>query len=150
MLEAWVDTSEMIQELLKVKKRCPSNHSNIQTLECYLESILRKIPDPERPASVDTALTYHPLDREKHDIRLVYISKAATSQGLYARLISMSLDDAPSFEALSYVWGDKRNPGILNLKGNHLEITNNLEAALLQLRSDTQDRFLWIDAICIN
>lgn len=149
-LEAWFDASEMIEELIKIKKRHPSNHPDIPVLEFYLESILKKIPSPETLTSTDTALVYHPLDPEKHEIRLVYVEKAKMGQALRARLVPVSLDDAPSFEALSYVWGAKQNPGILDLDGHHLDITNNLEAALLQLRSDTQDRLIWIDAISIN
>jgi hypothetical protein len=54
------------------------------------------------------------------------------------------------FEALSYVWGSQVNPVAIVLDGRDYYITQNLAAALQQLRMADQVRVLWIDAICID
>jgi hypothetical protein len=54
------------------------------------------------------------------------------------------------YEALSYVWGDKRMRRNIIVNGCCFEVTSNLHAALLRLRSRSRSRLLWIDAICIN
>jgi len=57
--------------------------------------------------------------------------------------------DCPSYDALSYAWGDPliTSPILLNGKRHH--VTVNLEVALRYLRG-TEERTMWIDAICIN
>jgi len=70
-------------------------------------------------------------------------------------VVHISLDENPSYEALSYTWGDTsvQGPRIL-LDSKPFQVTVNLGAALLNLRDeasgDPKERILWIDAICIN
>jgi Heterokaryon incompatibility protein (HET) len=54
------------------------------------------------------------------------------------------------YEALSYVWGDSERRKSMILNNQHFAITPNLYTALQHIRSETSNRFLWIDAICIN
>lgn len=64
------------------------------------------------------------------------------------------LDDAPAYEALSYVWGSSYRvvepPRLLVEGGDPIFLTENLEQALLHLRRERTDILIWIDAICIN
>ena len=56
-----------------------------------------------------------------------------------------------TYEALSYAWGDTNSlSSSIEFPKGSLQITNNLDVALRQLRSETEKRTLWIDAICIN
>lgn len=61
----------------------------------------------------------------------------------------------PPYDALSYSW-DNQNPahGIRIRKDNGgfyiFDVTENLLAALQQLRHSTEPRRFWVDAICIN
>lgn len=65
---------------------------------------------------------------------------------------------APDYEALSYYWGEKdtKNPDGLYIKllesnqSYRKFIRPNLESALRQLRSPNYDRYLWVDALCID
>ncbi|KLU88857.1 hypothetical protein, variant [Magnaporthiopsis poae ATCC 64411] len=75
------------------------------------------------------------------------------------QLITSMLDSGRTrpYDALSYVWGseDGKRPiymvdGNGGNNGNELRVTANLHVALLQLRHCLWERFLWIDAICIN
>lgn len=48
---------------------------------------------------------YVPLDGIKHEIRLLKIAPRISSDDIECDLIHASLDDEPSYEALSYTWG---------------------------------------------
>ncbi|KAF9691422.1 hypothetical protein EKO04_010878 [Ascochyta lentis] len=61
-----------------------------------------------------------------------------------------SLDDNPTFEALSYVWGDHNITAPITLHGHAFSVTSNLHAALKHLRHQDKERVLWVDALCIN
>lgn len=55
-----------------------------------------------------------------------------------------------AYEALSYVWGSVDYQCYFNVGGLRLEILPNLADALRAIRSRSQVRKLWIDAMCIN
>jgi hypothetical protein len=55
----------------------------------------------------------------------------------------------PQYEALSYVWGPTEMKSI-SLNGQSCDVRENLFDALVNLRSENQQRTLWVDAICIN
>jgi hypothetical protein len=61
----------------------------------------------------------------------------------------VSLASAPSYEALSYTWGRKRDRS-LRCGGKSLSIRPSLEDVLKRLRSTQTQRVVWADAICIN
>lgn len=58
------------------------------------------------------------------------------------------------YEAMSYAWGDQQPTERLTIKGSTLHryimIRPNVDIMLRHLRSSTQQRRLWIDALCIN
>jgi len=54
------------------------------------------------------------------------------------------------YDALSYTWGSPSKSNKINIKGDALAITKNLDAALRGVRSTTRTRVLWVDAICID
>lgn len=61
------------------------------------------------------------------------------------------LDHATFFEALSYVWGSSDGSRVVRCdQTGPLTVTDNLYAALCNLRHETKVRRLWVDAICIN
>ncbi|KAI1211976.1 HET-domain-containing protein [Annulohypoxylon truncatum] len=55
-----------------------------------------------------------------------------------------------SYDALSYTWGDLQKTHEIAVDDQTLGITRNLYMALMKLRSPTEPRCLWIDAICID
>lgn len=63
-----------------------------------------------------------------------------------------NLDSGPPvpYEALSYTWGDPVFPCRINCADTQIPVTQNLSDALCQLRKRDENRFLWIDAVCIN
>lgn len=62
----------------------------------------------------------------------------------------MHFDEAPPYEALSYVCGTDENPEHLLLHDCRFAIAHNLAQALRHFRQPCSDRMLWADAICIN
>ena len=72
---------------------------------------------------------------------------------LRCELIHTPLSSAPRYEALSYNWGSTSNPSpIISLSPGPYSFpaTRNLDLALRHLRHKTDNRLLWVDAICIN
>lgn len=90
------------------------------------------------------------------NIRLLRLLPAAQTyeDELRVELIEydvQSCDDrAHPYEALSYCWETLDKPREVLLSGRTLAITENLHAALVQLRHRAFERVLWIDAICID
>ena len=96
-------------------------------------------------------LRYKPLDRDSGAIRLVRLLPG-TDEPIRLELIHSNSDEEPHipYEALSYVWGSPNEGRAVEVDGQQLTITPNLNLALLRLRRANEDRILWIDAICVN
>ena len=62
----------------------------------------------------------------------------------------VSLDDKPTYKALSYSWGDPSLTSPIIVDGSIIRVTRNLELALRHLRLPDQTISLWVDALCIN
>jgi hypothetical protein len=56
----------------------------------------------------------------------------------------------PSYEAVSYYWGNSARTLQLVCDNHTLKITANVDTLLRHLRKKEDPRWLWIDAICIN
>ena len=70
-----------------------------------------------------------------------------------------AIEQAPAFEALSYTWGQKIEHRIrcddverngVRRNDHYVSIHESLWLALQRLRHETEERVLWIDAICIS
>lgn len=104
-----------------------------------------------------------PLDPASRDIRFLRLHAGANDAPIECSLGHTVLDQLSSkfvpYLALSYCWGDTHDTvnidlGFPTADESHIiqkfRITRNLHAALLALRSSTESRILWIDAICIS
>jgi hypothetical protein len=58
--------------------------------------------------------------------------------------------EAPSYEALSYIWGGPTNTVEIICGQGRLSITVNLRDAIRRFRYKNKCRVLWVDAICID
>jgi len=84
---------------------------------------------------------------------LLLLAPGKGSEPLQGTLSCYDLRDIPSYEALSYAWGDPRSDDIIRIqigKDFTPHISPNLFAALRKLRLPLKPRRLWIDALCIN
>ena len=92
---------------------------------------------------------YSEIKGARH-VRLMILQPAGFfGAPLRCRLIEIGLGARP-FEALSYVWGSTADLQPLLCHNQLLQITQSLDAALRFLRRKTQERYLWVDAVCIN
>ena len=106
--------------------------------------------------NVDTASSatiYQPL--EGRGIRLLQIRPSEDFKAdIQCSLQTVTLDDTPTYVALSYEWGPPfLDQNAIRVFVNTVEIdaTTNLRLALQYLRQPFEDQqMLWIDAICIN
>jgi tetratricopeptide (TPR) repeat protein len=149
--QMWKETIETTEQVLeKQKKRLPADERMVIDLSSHLDTLMREFPNRECKVSDVSNIIYRPLSLDSRQIRRAYITKGGRSDPLEATLLRTSLDALPSYEALSYVWGKDQSVGKLTLNGHCIDITPNLQGVLVQLRSSTEDRLIWIDAICIN
>jgi hypothetical protein len=100
---------------------------------------------------------YQPLSEPSKTTRLIkilYITLQVT-----CRLEVVSLEDAPVFTALSYMWGDSSITEALNIEEHLLFVTVNLANALRDvyqqwseghLTAPAEEQWLWADALSIN
>ena len=121
---------------------------------------------------------YDKLDRTRRQIRISLIHPGAFEDPIKCSLRTVSLDDDPQYETLSYAWGAPVLDHTVLVDGAALNVTKNLHNALQYLRRQQQpfsedgyessgnialktdvttsswdpeaSRVLWADAICIN
>lgn len=96
---------------------------------------------------------YEPLPNEDASIRLIELRPGIPTDIIALELFTVSLNKIrrkASYEALSYEWGEKKGSIPIQCNGNRLLITPNLRVVLEKLRSTTESRILWVDAVCIN
>lgn len=91
---------------------------------------------------------YSPL--QKGEIRVVILRAGLSSDDIRCDLKEVDLLQPMPYEALSYVWGPTRNPKRVFLNSQEYLVTQNLAEALKELRQTDLDRWLWVDALCIN
>lgn len=105
------------------------------------------------PSVAADAYPYPALLSDPSAIRLVVLLPALEAHAdIECRLCNSTLSrsDIDRYEALSYVWGDPSKRKSITVENRVFQATQNLEAALRNLRYRDRPRVLWIDAICIN
>ncbi|KAJ0373557.1 hypothetical protein COL26b_008279 [Colletotrichum chrysophilum] len=94
---------------------------------------------------------YTPLDPEKRQFRLLRLAPPS-EDGVVSQLQleTFSLDEAPPYFCLSYVWGDPKRFIGVNCNGKMITVTGNLFHAIQTCLNRHPDAWLWADGICIN
>lgn len=96
------------------------------------------------------------LDNES--IRMLVLEAGEANELLKVKLEPININDAGSYEPLSYVWGQPGPTDTSDYKVSisadegerRLEITESLFCALRQLRLRDRPRRIWADQICID
>ncbi|KAK4234774.1 heterokaryon incompatibility protein-domain-containing protein [Achaetomium macrosporum] len=91
-----------------------------------------------------------PLSNEISSIRVLDIQPAGVRWQIKANLRTVSLEDNPIYEALTYEWGDSRRSHAIIVDGKRFKVTKNLWTALHNVRDTSETKTLWVDAICID
>ncbi|EEU37917.1 uncharacterized protein NECHADRAFT_88232 [Fusarium vanettenii 77-13-4] len=105
---------------------------------------------------------YHPLDTDKHDLRLLEICPSENNGSqVQVKIFPCCFEDVQGqFIPLSYVWGDQTDTETIIINGIPKKVTKNLALFLRQIRSILPEiltsipwekpALFWADAICIN
>jgi hypothetical protein len=106
-----------------------------------------------------TRIYSEPINFRNAEIRLLNLLPGSLSSPVECSLWKTTLDRSiflfdkpvPQYTALSYEWGDSRQPRQqIKLNGHRFWVRDNLYSALKHLRSETDPQTFWIDAICID
>lgn len=100
--------------------------------------------------SVLTHPIHEPLPHAREYLRVLTVYPGNASDPIRCNLRTVSFREEPSYEALSYTWGDPIATRSIEVDGSAFQVTSNLEQALRHLRDVENDLTLWVDAICIN
>jgi hypothetical protein len=90
------------------------------------------------------------LNLANDEIRLLHIRPGAWNDPIKCDYSIVSLNDGPSYFALSYVWGKKTTGIGVTVSGRTVRVLPNLYSALRRLRAHGEYENVWIDALCIN
>lgn len=82
--------------------------------------------------------------------RYLVLNPGQVDEALTCSLKNCALDEAPGYEAISYVWGVPPGDETIRCDGRKLKITKSLANVLKRMRLMSEPRVLWADAICIN
>ncbi|KAL1875733.1 hypothetical protein VTK73DRAFT_9854 [Phialemonium thermophilum] len=82
-------------------------------------------------------------------IRLLRLN-GGKAGSLSGELLSTAIEDAPDYDALSYVWGKPQEGCSIALGDRHLPITPNCKDALVHLAAQEADHLVWVDSVCID
>ena len=98
------------------------------------------------------AYEYNAIDSNGSALRLIRLFKGSFADDIRCELLESYLHQTKGipYEALSYTWGSTEKTANIRVNGCTMGVTENLYVAMQHLRSEDQDRILWIDAICIN
>ncbi|KAF5966583.1 putative het-6OR heterokaryon incompatibility protein (het-6OR allele) [Fusarium bulbicola] len=83
-------------------------------------------------------------------IRIFTLDPGSKSDELRGTLQTHLLNAAPKYEALSYVWGPRKQTKSIKCNGQDFSITDSLDIALRRMRLPEKPRHIWIDQICID
>lgn len=88
---------------------------------------------------------------DSQNIRLISISADADCEGkIVVDMQAVSVNNAPPYTALSYVWGSPKFTRAMTAGGHAIIVRQNLWNFLKQARRACEDGLFWIDALCID
>lgn len=82
--------------------------------------------------------------------RVLNLHPGSLDSPISCELVSTPLISAPTYKALSYVWGDPSNKITITCSQRTIQVTRSLHEALRHLRHANEPITIWADAICIN
>jgi hypothetical protein len=91
------------------------------------------------------------LKDDEAQIRLVkFLPTTAASDSLSLETRDFPIKNAPSYEALSYVWGSVASKVTIECDGRATNVTPNLYVFLKSIHQFRNIAYFWVDALCID
>jgi len=84
----------------------------------------------DQAISMQTRLDYKPLPHASEYLRILTVHAGDVSDPVWCILRTVSFHEKPSYDALSYTWGDPNATKLIKVDGVPIEVTLNLEQAL--------------------
>lgn len=153
--------TQPLEEALAYGEECPAdcplrtyNSSQGRTTLSTSDHVLHQSTAVQNPESI-----YKPI---KHlQTRVLRLKRGKLYSELVGYLMYVNIDPDKFFAydsnghtiqylALSYTWGERGRSHYMRCNGVFIPIRQNLWVALQHLRSESQDRNIWIDAVCVN
>ncbi|OAG04197.1 HET-domain-containing protein [Paraphaeosphaeria sporulosa] len=99
--------------------------------------------------------TYAKIARKRGAIRILKLYPSnPQNPDVECELIESGTDGIEKYEALSWCWGKEQKENFINIRQKNKiyvkKVQPNLFEALKALRYRTKDRYLWVDAVCID
>jgi hypothetical protein len=69
---------------------------------------------------------------------------------VHIRLLTVPIDEAPPYQAISYAWGDLEQQAQVYCDSHSITVARSLVTALQYFRSRYETTVLWADGVCIN
>lgn len=82
---------------------------------------------------------YRPVNYSNNEIRLIHLAPGQDADPIRCKLIHVSLNEQPTYHALSYCWGSESEKQKIFLETSEFFVTKNLFGAMTALRSSTKD-----------
>ena len=133
--------------------------NGVTALRYYPSYAAENYPEPSLTPEEGKSLIANPMQNpsqltrsrlQGHAIRLLTLEPGLGLDTISCRLEDASLDSAPSYEALSYAWGDPIPRYHVVCNGATVVIAPSLHRALWEFRELRLYGPFWIDAICVN
>ncbi|KAI3317381.1 HET-domain-containing protein [Xylariaceae sp. AK1471] len=108
--------------------------------------------DPRSPVFLAPHFAFLPIDSAEGEIRLLKVSPGRDSDAIQCSYEIANVNDNEDVphETVSYVWGKMDSKRTILIDDMVVELTENLFNALRRVRHATRNRYLWVDALCIN
>jgi hypothetical protein len=137
--------------LYELPKQSSSSFLTIIFGICVGAALIFEICNPEELDLQDISpIPYTPLSASPDSFRTLVLLPGTGTRPIRCELASVRLSENPSYEALSYQWGDQKRLKAIFVNDVKVAVTENLWLALSSLRHTQHPRSLWADAICIN
>jgi hypothetical protein len=95
---------------------------------------------------------YEPLPDALTHIRLLHVLQGKIGQHVVCAMSVWPLDTAPTYDAISYTWGDPALTAPITINGQEMIVRQNCEYVMQQwfARSTSGTKYIWVDAACID
>jgi hypothetical protein len=119
----------------------------LRTIEAGIRTITSVLSLSQPSFSYSSAAEFDP----RSQIRLLKLHRKIPFLELSGELVSHTIQDAPPYHAISYVWNyGPQDIRTITLSGMRLEIKSNVHDILTRCSSFFLPRLIWIDSICID